>query len=184
MNRFLLLALCHLILLSCQMSVGQEKKHPDTTNSDKEVSLSSRYTNQFLLEAYLSMTSKKKIFFNGEEREYIDIEYIDSIKTNAGEVKKIPKEKIEILEKWCNNYVYIETKLTNSSPDLYLENFVLVYLKNSPFKKKYLLDGQTTESLSFSQSEMILLDFINYITLEDSTVSKKVLRDFDKFCSK
>ena len=116
---------------------------------------------------------------HGAKKQILDINSLDSLSrilsTESLIYNEICKNKsynedeyVHLITKWCYCYRLFESVFvfTNKSenPKYLFENIINDIPELQPILKKYVPINQTVDALSFSQSEMLFLDCLNYAT--------------------
>ncbi|MEO9257315.1 MAG: hypothetical protein ABI207_02975 [Crocinitomicaceae bacterium] len=193
MKKILSIILYSILLLSCNsQSVGltenkvmKEKTLVNNGNYDK---INEKYSDKLILTAFLCINGQISDKFNGKKYKYVDLQLIDSL-TNLPNIKILTIDKINQLDnlglfkvaKWCETYIVFDYIFSNLRENLYLENIILNIKSFKEVLNKYLYPSQTIDSLSFSQSQMIFYDFINFLVEQGNEKTKSVLEDCFKY---
>jgi hypothetical protein len=133
--------------------------------------LSQTYSDKLLLTSINSIYNRVKLNINDAIFDFPDIYELDSL-NDATKIKvKLLSffnlhDSIFISKKiknWCDSYLLLDAFL-NANPNIYFEEIAIKDRRFSIINHYFMTKGQDINSLSSSQSQMLYLDFSNFLS--------------------
>jgi|GEM_PF-3072742 len=180
-NYLIITVLCYFVFTGCK---SQPVKYANTVTVKSlpkaYQSLSENYSNKLVLLSINTIYHRVKLNVNDSVFDFPNIYELDSLNDELKIKDKVldffnlhdSAQVVKKIKNWCDSYLLIDAFFSINS-DIYFEELALKEKRFAAIKHYFTTKEQDINSLSISQSQMLYLDFANF--LSQYTINDRIM---------